>query len=237
MRCGRAAHLFPRWLFVVFVVLALNPGLAASAAKKTEDSVLVYQSDDGSFSTYVPNEKNKLRNKDKEQHDETETSNPAAFPTDIAVAAIGGTDYYDTGNSIWIYPPPNYLGGAAGASHKASVTWDAGWSVSASFSGEARAVWMGNSPWNADWIENKIRWSVSGLNVSLSIPAGVTITGSGKNASWNVAYGPTWRLYNTFSNVRFSGSTLWGAAMENTGYFYFQWYSASVGAYSSSSRA
>lgn len=111
-------------------------------------------------------------------------------------------------NSIWTCPPGGSCSNT-GAWFSTTVTADSGWwSGTMSFSpGNSQAAWWGCCPWNATTMYLSDSWSVSGLSVSvtISMPPGLGLSGSGSNASWSSSVNNVWLIDHGFNGIQFSG--------------------------------
>lgn len=112
-----------------------------------------------------------------------------------------------------------------------SITWTdyVGISYVAFYNSEVHDYWWGSSPYNANAISPSMKWWLSGINVSVSIPAGGSFSGSGGSA---VVYAPgqvpnTWQANAYYSyNVNESATFVYSANFQTYGDFLFgsSWY-------------
>ncbi len=86
-----------------------------------------------------------------------------------------------------------------GSSH-----WSSGcgfWSCTTTFSSNSStADWLGSSPYNAQSINASMKWWLSGIDISVSIPAGAGFTANGSALTWMPgAVNDTWIVSLNYS--------------------------------------
>jgi hypothetical protein len=72
--------------------------------------------------------------------------------------------------------------------------------------GTSYAKWLGTSPVNASSLTLEDAWSVAGIVTSVSLPAGISFSGSGNERTWSTTVSNNWTTSHDFSNIGFKGA-------------------------------
>ena len=84
--------------------------------------------------------------------------------------------------------------------------------IGSKMSGQSKAVWLGNNPFNADKISLSTEIKLTGIAISVSVGNdGFEVSGGSTSKTLNMfdSIEDNWRLYQNYSNVTFDGIDLY----------------------------
>ncbi len=117
----------------------------------------------------------------------------AAHPVSTRAGTIT-PNYTISNKELYSSGRTNMYGSYSSVSGKTDADVTSGWEEYADFKNSSATVdWWGGSPVNARELQASMKWEVHGLDVSVSIPAGVGFSRSGTSITWEPpAVGNTW---------------------------------------------
>jgi hypothetical protein len=116
-------------------------------------------------------------------------------------------DYTVSNKEMYSSGRTNMHGSYSSVSGKTDADVTSGWEEYADFkNSSSNAYWWGGSPINAAQMDASMTWKMSGLDVSVSVPAGVSFSRSGNAVIWGPpAVANTWHVgLSRSSSVHFA---------------------------------
>ena len=159
--------------------------------------------------------------------DATDPSSLALHPSNTVVTPYASTIGSSSLSSTGSLP---YNGSTMEATGSTNLSWTTNLLDYVAFSNSAvHDYWWGGSPYMANAISPLMKWWLTGISVSVSIPLGVAFSGAGGSA---VIYAPgsvldNWQAHAFYPyNVNESAALVWSANFQTYGDFLFgsSWY-------------